>query len=98
MHRDVLCVPRKYYVEHILTAWSYARMNPTQNLKGRTMGDKNNPATLGNTSTRRQMIAGVAIAFGSLAAGSEILGKPQQQTMQEKPSTSANQTRTSLHH
>jgi activator of HSP90 ATPase len=47
------------------------------------------------TPTRRQAIAGVAVAFGALAAGSEVWGKTQQ--MQEAPSTGANRTRTSLH-
>jgi activator of HSP90 ATPase len=49
------------------------------------------------TSTRRQMIAGVAIAFGSLAASSAVWGKTQEQTMKEVPSTAANRTRTALH-
>jgi activator of HSP90 ATPase len=61
------------------------------------MSERENPATLADTSTRRQVIAAVAIAFGSLAAGSRVWGQSQQQTMKETPSTSANQTRTSLH-
>ncbi len=62
------------------------------------MSEEKNLATLGNTNTttRRQMITGTAIAFGSLAAGSEVWGKPQQ-TMKEAPSTEANKSRTSLH-
>jgi len=48
------------------------------------------------TPTRRQAIAGVAIAFGALAAGSKLWAKTQQQ-MQETPSTGANRARTSLH-
>jgi activator of HSP90 ATPase len=81
---------RKYVLEHILAAWSYSGTGQTMDLKGRTMSEKNNPATLGNTNatTRRQMIAGAAIAFGSLAAGSGVWGKPQQ-TMKEAPSTAA---------
>jgi activator of HSP90 ATPase len=43
------------------------------------------------------MIAGVAVAFGSLAAGHHLWGKTQQQTMKETPSTAANAKRTSLH-
>jgi activator of HSP90 ATPase len=62
------------------------------------MSEKNNPAILGNTSTRRQMIAGAAIAFGSLAAGSEIWGTTLQEAMKQTPSTAANEKRTSLHH
>jgi len=50
-----------------------------------------------NTPTRRQLIAGVAIAFGGLAASSEILGQTQQAATREVPSTAANQTRTFLH-
>ncbi|MGC1686106.1 MAG: SRPBCC family protein [Candidatus Acidiferrales bacterium] len=62
------------------------------------MNDENNRATLGNSNatTRRQMIAGAAIALGSLAASAGIWGKPQQ-TMKEAPSTEANKSRTSLH-
>jgi activator of HSP90 ATPase len=42
------------------------------------------------------MIAGVGVAFGSLAGG-RIWGKTQQQAMKETPSTAANAKRTSLH-
>jgi activator of HSP90 ATPase len=49
------------------------------------------------TPTRRQVISGIGIAFGSMAAGSKAWGKTQQATMKETPSTAANQTRTSLH-
>ncbi|MGC1580613.1 MAG: SRPBCC family protein [Candidatus Acidiferrales bacterium] len=98
MYRIAFSSPRKYYVEHILAAWSYAGTGQMMNLKGRTMSEKNNPATLENTNTttRRQMIAGAAIAVGSLAAGSGVWGKPQQ-TMKEAPSTEANKSRSSLH-
>jgi activator of HSP90 ATPase len=56
---------------------------------------ENRSAVIG-TSTRRRVIAGVALAFGSLAAGSEVWGKTEQQGRQES-ATSANQARTSLH-
>jgi activator of HSP90 ATPase len=46
--------------------------------------------------TRRQMIAGVAMALGTLAAGSKVWATTPQQ-MQEAPSTAANRSRTSLH-
>jgi activator of HSP90 ATPase len=69
----------------------------TRNLKGRTMTEKKNPETLANTSTRREVIAGVAVAFGSLAGVSEIWGATQQQAMKETPSAAANEKRTSLH-
>jgi hypothetical protein len=61
------------------------------------MAERRNPDVLTNTPTRRQIIAGVAITIGSLAAGSEVWGKTQQQSMKEMPSTEANQGRTSLH-
>lgn len=61
------------------------------------MSDRTNPSTLSHATTRRQMIAGVAFAFGSLGAGSRIFGKTQQQAMKETPSTAANAKRTSLH-
>jgi activator of HSP90 ATPase len=50
-----------------------------------------------NTSTRRQMIAGAAIAIGSLAASARVFGQPRQQSMKETPSTGANAKRTSIH-
>jgi activator of HSP90 ATPase len=61
------------------------------------MSERKNPSAPSNTATRRQMMAGVAIAFGSLAAGYNIFGKSRQHTMSEKPGASANQARTSLH-
>ncbi len=42
-------------------------------------------------------MTGAGIAIGSLAAGSSLWGKSSQQTMKEKASSAANQTRTSLH-
>jgi activator of HSP90 ATPase len=47
--------------------------------------------------TRRNMMTGVAIAFGSVAAGSALWAKPPQQAPQQKPSADANAKRTSLH-
>jgi activator of HSP90 ATPase len=61
------------------------------------MSDRKNSNSLPSRSTRRRMILSAAIACGSLAAGSELWGESQQQAMQEKPSTTASQTRTSLH-
>jgi len=46
--------------------------------------------------TRRQVIAGVAIAFGGLAASADAWGKAQQATA-ESPSTGAHKLRTYLH-
>lgn len=47
--------------------------------------------------TRRQMIAGVATTFVSLAAGSKLFAATQQPPMQEAPSKSENRSRTFLH-
>src|ERR1700678_2681141 len=60
------------------------------------MSERTSLSTLSHATTRRQMIAGVAVAFGSLAGG-HIWGKTQQQAMKEMPSTAANAKRTSLH-
>jgi activator of HSP90 ATPase len=53
--------------------------------------------TLKNLRTRRQMIAGVAMAFGAMAAGSKVWAETQQQSMKEAPSSEANEKRTSFH-
>jgi activator of HSP90 ATPase len=50
-----------------------------------------------NEFTRRQMAAGIALAFCSLATASTALAEAPPQTMQEKPATAANRARTSLH-
>lgn len=60
------------------------------------MSEEKNPTSPANTPTRRQMIAGVAIAFGSLATASKVWGEPLQ-AMKETPSTPAHQKLTSLH-
>jgi activator of HSP90 ATPase len=59
-----------------------------------TMSESPNAAV--RTTTRRRVIAGVALAFGSLAAGSEVWGKTEQQGRQETANP-ATQARTSLH-
>jgi activator of HSP90 ATPase len=56
-----------------------------------------NPASPAFSSTRRQVLRGVALAIGGLAVGSEIVARTQQQGMKETPSTGANAKRTSLH-
>jgi activator of HSP90 ATPase len=61
------------------------------------MSEPNNPVALLHTPTRREVLAGVAIACGSLAAGSKVWGTTQQQPMKEAPGTAANRSRTSLH-
>jgi activator of HSP90 ATPase len=49
------------------------------------------------TTTRRQVIAGIVVAFGGLVARPEVWGAAGQQSMKEMPVTAANKTRTSLH-
>ena len=49
-----------------------------------------------NTPSRRQLIAGAAIAFGSFATGSSLWARAQDPAMKEPPSSPANQSRTSL--
>ena len=61
------------------------------------MNEENKSGVMTIGPTRRQLFAGVGIALGGLAAGSEIWGQTQQPEMQEPPSTAANQTRTFLH-
>jgi activator of HSP90 ATPase len=61
------------------------------------MNDDEKRWAAGNATARRQMIAGVAVALGGLAASSAIWGQTTQPTMTETPSTAANQSRTSLH-
>jgi activator of HSP90 ATPase len=62
------------------------------------MIEKPIPANMNSASTRRQIIAGVAMGFGGLAAGRNVWAQmQQQQNMKEAPSTAANQARTFLH-
>lgn len=58
--------------------------------------DKKHTVILASASTRRQMIAGAAMAIGSLAAGTRLFGQAQQ-SMKETPTTAANEKRTSIH-
>lgn len=60
------------------------------------ISDKSNEVIVARASTRRQMIAGAAMAIGSLAAGMRVFGQAQQ-SMKETPSTAANEKRTSIH-
>ncbi len=61
------------------------------------MNERMNPFKGATTPTRRQMIAGIGVALGGLAAGSEVLGKAPPQATKEAASAAANQSRTSLH-
>jgi activator of HSP90 ATPase len=69
----------------------------SQNPGGRMIDEKNNAANPADAQTRRQMIAGLAVALGGLAAGPSLLAKAQPQAMKEKPATAANVKRTFLH-
>jgi activator of HSP90 ATPase len=61
------------------------------------MTGKAKPLARFHTPTRRQMVAGIAMAFGSLTAGARVWGTTPQQAMKETPDPAANQKRTSLH-
>jgi activator of HSP90 ATPase len=61
------------------------------------MSKRMNPSERAGMTTRRQMIAGVGIALGGLAAGPYASGKPKAQVMKAAGSAGANATRTSLH-
>ncbi len=62
------------------------------------MIEKPIPANMRNASTRRQLIAGVVMGFGGLAAGRNVWAQTQQQqNVKEAPSTATNQAHTSLH-
>jgi len=61
------------------------------------MSERRNPAAHSPISTRREMIAGVAVAFGALATASHLRAQPRQQPMKQVPSKPENKTRTSLH-
>src|SRR5208282_4379516 len=62
--------PGKYYLEHILLRWSYAGASGRQTCRRMMkMSDKANSTAPASGSTRRQAIAGVAMAIGGLALG-----------------------------
>jgi len=60
------------------------------------MSERKNPTAPAYPPTRRQMIAAIGIAFGSVAAGSALWAKSPQ-AKKEAGSKAAGQTRTSLH-
>jgi activator of HSP90 ATPase len=66
-------------------------------MSNKTIIGKMSPLVPLRTVTRRQAIAGIAIAFGSLAAAPKVWASKPQQSMKEAPATAANQKRTSLH-
>jgi activator of HSP90 ATPase len=64
------------------------------------VSERQNSVPMAINSTRRQVITGLGIALGGLAASSSVWAHAQQQPamkMKEMPSTDANRSRTSLH-
>lgn len=61
------------------------------------MNEREKRTAPANTFTRRQVIAGLGIALGGMAAGSELWANTLPQAMKAAPGATANQTRTSLH-
>lgn len=60
------------------------------------MNERNSTTVTVIAPTRRQVISGVAVAIGGLAASGSVWAEAQQ-TMAEPPSTGADKLRTSLH-
>ncbi|WP_266170911.1 SRPBCC domain-containing protein [Dyella subtropica] len=56
------------------------------------------PAVFTPVPTRRQVIAGMAVALGSLLVDSRVWARAQPVAMQQKPAMEAHQARTSLHY
>jgi activator of HSP90 ATPase len=61
------------------------------------MSGREDQDSLANSSTRRQLISGTAVALGLLGLGARAWGSGQQPTTKGVPGASTNQTRTSLH-
>lgn len=61
------------------------------------IGDRKDSCIVGQATSRRQLIANVAMVLGGLATAPRVCSKSQQSAMKQTPSTAANQTRTSLH-
>jgi activator of HSP90 ATPase len=60
------------------------------------MSERENPAELAVIPMRRQVMAGIAVAFGGLATSASTWGKARQATA-EAPSTGTDKLRTYLH-
>jgi activator of HSP90 ATPase len=86
---------RRYYLEHILSPCFYAE-TIERNQENSTMSAEKSPSKFANGLTRRQVVAGVAMALGSVAAGPVALGRAQAQ-MAEAQSTGAEGLLTYLH-
>ncbi len=58
---------------------------------------RESPHVQASFTTRRQLIATAALAFGGLSAGAKVWGQAPQQPTKEAPCTPTNAMRTSLH-
>jgi len=56
------------------------------------------PSALAVMPTRRQAVAGIAVALGSLVAGSRARAQAASAATEPKPASSANKARTSIHY
>jgi uncharacterized protein YndB with AHSA1/START domain len=70
------------------------RTNPRRELLGNSAHENNG---LADTSTRRRLLTGAAIAISGLAVGAEASARARQATSGDKPGSENNRTRTSLH-
>jgi len=61
------------------------------------MRENHDPISLAGVTTRRQIISGAALAFGSLAAGAKLYAQTPLESMKQIPGTPLNDARTSLH-
>ncbi len=61
------------------------------------MNDRTEFIARTSTTTRRRMIAGIAVALGALVARPEAWGASGQEAMKEAPASAANKMRTSIH-
>jgi activator of HSP90 ATPase len=86
----------QYYVEHILTPWSYATSSENANSGESMMTGNMNPIEFAKSPTRRRCLAGAAVTLGALVTSSALPGISQQ-AMTEKQSIGADATRTYLH-
>src|SRR6266481_8131959 len=71
MLRRGLYFPRKDYLEHIMARWFYAGGSRGKSWRKMMSGSKKKCALV-SAPTRRQVIAGVAVAFGGLSLGSAL--------------------------
>jgi len=80
----------KHDLEHILSACLDARGFDGNHWRA-AMRESKSPFGIISTSTRRQLVSGVAMTFGGLAAGFGAWGRSQQQTIEENQGSARNQ-------